>query len=77
MAARPTYQVCGRSRSLTEWTFDWIGVWAICLGVGALAVALFVCFGGRDPGAASFVLIGAAAIDRPDFMRRRAAIRTH
>ncbi len=45
-----------------QWTFDWIGVWAICLGVGAVALALFVCFGGRDPGAASFILVAAAAL---------------
>ena len=45
-----------------QWTADQMGIWAICLGAVATGLALFICFAGRAPVAASFILTFAATI---------------
>jgi ABC-type Mn2+/Zn2+ transport system permease subunit len=52
----------GSAPSAPQWTTDQMGIWAICLGAVATALALFICFAGRAPVAASFILAFAATI---------------
>jgi uncharacterized membrane protein len=45
-----------------RWTIDWIGIWALVLGMIAIGLAAFIYLADRDPLAASFVFIAFAAI---------------
>jgi hypothetical protein len=45
-----------------RWTIDWIGVWALIIGLMAISLSAFIYFADHDPMAASFVFIAFAAI---------------
>jgi hypothetical protein len=45
-----------------RWTIDWIGVWALILGIIAVSLAALIYVADGDPLAASFVFIAFAAI---------------
>jgi hypothetical protein len=45
-----------------RWTIDWIGIWALILGVIAIGLAALIYAADGDPMAASFVFISFAAI---------------
>jgi hypothetical protein len=45
-----------------RWSIDWIGVWALLLGVIAVSLATLIYVADSDPLAASSVFIAFAAI---------------
>jgi len=47
---------------VSQWTIDWIGVWALILGAIAVSLAAFVYIADGDPAAASGVLLAIALI---------------
>lgn len=51
-----------KSRGFAEKPADWLGMWALSVGVAATLIACIVYFGVGDQSGAAWVLFGAAAV---------------